>query len=99
MNSLDEEVCTIKPEANTVFAISQPAGYWNFRVDQFKICVNDFVGWKLVTSEKYAIFYANYSHLFIAEICEEAVLCKYLYTVHIIYHYPYKDNYLFWYFK
>ena len=56
MNSLDEEVCTIKLEANTVLSISQPADYLNFRVDQFKICVNDFVGCKLVTSEKYVYF-------------------------------------------
>ena len=56
MNSLDEEVCTIKLEANTVFAISQPAGCLNFRVDQFKICVNDFVSCKLGTFEKYIYF-------------------------------------------
>ena len=56
VNSLDEEVCTIKLEANTVFAISQPAGCLNFRVDQFKICVNDFVGCKPETFGKYVYF-------------------------------------------
>jgi len=55
MNSLDEEVCTIKLEANTGLR-NIAAGYLNFRVDQFKICVNDFVGCKLVTSEKYVYF-------------------------------------------